>query len=205
MGSDDTTRGRADRAALDAAMDRYADGEAVAFSEIYDHLAPRLLSFFERRLGDPVQAEDLVQQTLLHMHRARASFVRGSEVTPWAFAIARRLLIDSHRRRRVRIGSAADCDSEVLDTRPSHEPAPDELAVAKQMAAQALDHLDRLPEPQRMALQLVRDDGLSVREAAAVLGTSVAAVKQRVHRAYTSLRASLCMDDAPDREEDGPT
>src|SRR5262245_58232460 len=88
----------ADHAALTEAMDRHADGDAAAFRTIYDLLVPRLKAFFSTR--DPSRAEDLVQQTLLQIHRARQTFVRGSDVYPWAYAIGRRLLIDAHRRKK---------------------------------------------------------------------------------------------------------
>src|SRR5689334_6443221 len=81
-------------------MNRYADGDAAAFQEVYDLVIPRLEALFHRRTRDRGCAEDLVQQTLLQVHRARRSFVRGSDVIPWIYAIGRRLLIDSRRRRR---------------------------------------------------------------------------------------------------------
>src|SRR5688572_8224274 len=83
---------------LDTAMDRYARGEDAAFAEVYDGLAPRLMAFLVRYTRDRARAEDVVQQTMLQIHRARGRFTPGAQVVPWAFAIARRLLIDSHRR-----------------------------------------------------------------------------------------------------------
>jgi len=78
----------------DAAMERYARGDEAAFAELYDAIAPRLLGFLRKATRDASAAEDLMQQTLLHMHRARGSFIPGAPVLPWAFAIARRLLTD---------------------------------------------------------------------------------------------------------------
>lgn len=85
------------RRALTDAMDRYADGDASAVGEVYERLAPRLRAFFLRRTGDCGAADDLVQETFVRVHLARESFVRGADVVPWAFAIARRLLIDRRR------------------------------------------------------------------------------------------------------------
>lgn len=178
------------RARLTAAMDRHADGDAAAFGEVYDLLAPRLRAFFLRQTLDQGRADDLVQQTMLQMHCARQSFVRGSDVVPWAFAIGRRLLIDSRRRRKkeVLFDSAAD-DLAALDLRIDHASIPEDLASAKQMAARVRAELEKIPEPQRVAYELVRDDGLSVAEAASVMGITVSAVKQRAHRVYEALRA----------------
>ena len=58
--------------------------------------------------------------------------------------------------------------------------------------------LERLPENQRVAFELIKQDGLSVAEAAQVLGTTVAAVKLRAHRAYEALRAALAELSGPD-------
>src|ERR1700754_4469287 len=81
-----------------AAMDRYATGDDSAFEVVYDNVAPRLRAMFRRRGCDFALTEDLLQQTFLQLHVARAHYRRGQEVLPWAFAIARRLLIDAWRR-----------------------------------------------------------------------------------------------------------
>src|ERR1700722_4327177 len=86
------------RAEADVAMERYAGGDDASFGLVYDALAPRLFRYLLRQTRQRARAEDLLQQTMLHIHRARASLIPGAEVTPWAFAIARRLLIDSLRR-----------------------------------------------------------------------------------------------------------
>jgi RNA polymerase sigma-70 factor (ECF subfamily) len=181
---------REHRAALSAAMDRYADGDAAAFHDLYHLVAPRLEAFFLHATRDRARAQDLVQQTLLQVHRARQTFVRGSDATPWIYAIGRRLLIDSHRRRKNEVFFATD-EAEALDERVSWDGDPDALAVAGEMAACARAELLGLPEPQRVAYELVRLDGLSVTEAAEVLGTTPAAVKQRLYRAYEALRSAL--------------
>ena len=71
------------------------------------------------------------------------------------------------------------------------------------MAARLSAELGRLPENQRVAFELIKQDGLSVAEAAQVLGTTVAAVKLRAHRAYEALRAVLADLAARDGEGGG--
>lgn len=177
-------------ASLDAAMDRYSRGDDDAFGEIYDKLAPRLFGFLMRYTRDRTKAEDVVQQTMLQIHRARGRFLPGAEVTPWAFAIARRLLIDQHRRGGREVLAPTE-DSDVTDLLVSLDAPADELAIAKEVAKKLGEELQRLPENQRVAFELIKQDGLSVAEAAQVLGTTVAAVKLRAHRAYEALRAVL--------------
>src|SRR5215472_14293870 len=88
------------RAEVDVAMERYAAGDDAAFPSVYDAVAPRLYGYLLRQTRDRARAEDLLQQTMLHIHRARIRFIAGAEVMPWAFAIARRLLLDGLRRNK---------------------------------------------------------------------------------------------------------
>ena len=81
------------RVEVDVAMERYAAGDDAAFATVYDVLAPRLYGYLLRQTRERSSAEDLLQQTMLHIHRARVRFIAGAEVTPWAFAIARLSLI----------------------------------------------------------------------------------------------------------------
>jgi RNA polymerase sigma-70 factor (ECF subfamily) len=167
------------------AMERYSAGDGEAFSDLYDALAPRLYSFLLRQSRDKSRAEDLLQQTMLQIHLARGRFLRGAEVLPWAFAIGRRLLIDSVRRykREVPLDDDHGTASPVAPT--------DEQLHNLRMADAVERELGRLPEPQRVAFELIKKEGLSMREAAQVLGTTVTAVKLRAHRAYLSLRVAL--------------
>lgn len=170
-------------------MDRYADGDDSAFAELYDHLAPRLYGYFLRQTRDGARADDLTQQTLLKIHRARGQFLRGAAVTPWAFAIGRRLLVDSLRRGRREV-SVQDDDG-ALDAAVAQDATADDLVQAQETARVIQRELGKLPENQRVAFELVKQEGLSFAEAAEVLGTTVAAVKLRAHRAYESLRTVL--------------
>jgi RNA polymerase sigma-70 factor (ECF subfamily) len=175
------------RAAANAAMERYAGGDDGAFAGLYDALAPRLHQFLFRQTHDRARADDLLQQTMLQMHTARGRFLPGADVTPWAFAIARRLLIDSFRRgSREVLGGEEQRDHLASSNVPA-----DELLHSKRVIHNIERELERLPETQRVAFELVKKDGLSLREAAQVLGTSVTAIKLRAHRAYAALRAAL--------------
>jgi RNA polymerase sigma-70 factor (ECF subfamily) len=171
----------------DEAMARYAAGDEAAFAVLYDEMAPRLFGYLRRHARSQAQAEDLLQQTMLNLHRARGSFISGAAVTPWAFAIARRLLIDGIRKEHAEVWGDAERAAEPATAETSAH----ELASAKQTAARLEQALRRLPEQHRVAFELVKQDGLSVRDAAQVLGCTVTAVKLRAHRAYVALRAAL--------------
>lgn len=179
--------GVAERAEVDVAMERYAAGDDAAYAKVYDTLAPRLFGYLVRQTRETARAEDILQQTLLQIHRARSSFIPGAEVMPWAFAIARRLVVDSVRRgRRELLSSDGEPDPGV-----SKDAGADEIAQARQLARRLELALSKLPPAQRVAFELVKNEGLSMAEAAQVLGTTVAAVKLRAHRAYEALRHAL--------------
>jgi RNA polymerase sigma-70 factor (ECF subfamily) len=175
--------------AADSAMNRYAQGDDVAFSELYDLLAPRLYTFLLRRTRDRTLAEDVLQQTFLQMHGARQHFSVGAAVMPWAFAIARRLLID-RLRRSDREELVDPAGHQALQVRATDVPL-DELVGLRHLTAQLESELAGLPETYRVAFELIQLDGLSMAEAAQVLGTTSTAVKMRAHRAYEALRAKL--------------
>jgi len=176
----------------DRAMDRYASGDDAAFSDLYELLAPRLFAFLLRTTRNQSEAEDLVQQTMLKMHCARGRFIRGAGVVPWAFSIARRLLIDRARRSKVR-GTANDHGdpSELLAHLAALDLAADEIVHSKLVGKIIQEELARLPPGNRLAFELVKQEGLTHAEAAKVLGTTVMAVKLRTHRSCAALRAAL--------------
>ena len=174
-------------------MERYAEGEEAAFAELYDLLAPRLLGFLRKATRDDHVAEDLMQQTFLQIHCARGSFIPGARVTPWAFAIARRLLIDRMRRYRLERRLFADAppdDGQLAAAVPAMAGA-DDLLHARRLERCVAQRLAALPENQRIAFRLLQQEGLSLKGAAELLGTSVTAVKMRAHRAYLVLRTAL--------------
>ena len=178
------------RSAADLAMDRYASGHDEAFGEVYDAVGPRLLAYLRHALHDRCRAEDIVQQTMLHIHRARGRFVTGAAVLPWAFAIARRLMIDCLRRERRRGAVPLEEHGDASTVRDGGAGA-DQMYEADEVSRRLALELGRLPASQRHAFTLLKQEGLSLQEAAEVLGVTVMAVKLRAHRAYEALRAVL--------------
>jgi len=176
------------------AMDRYARGDDAAFGEVYDAIAPRLHAYLLRQTRDRVSADDLLQQTLLQMHRHRGTYVSGFAVLPWAFAIARRLFIDDFRRRKT---DALWSARSVADDDRVTSSFPDDEVASRQLAERVHAALLQLPETQRAAFDLLRIEGLSHDDAAQVLGTTVSAVKLRAFRAYAAIRAALARPEEP--------
>jgi RNA polymerase sigma-70 factor (ECF subfamily) len=170
---------QAARRRADAAMERYAQGDEAAFGDLYDVLAPRLRRFALLRTGSTASADDLIQQTMLQLHLHRGRYVSGSPVFPWAFAIARNLLVDAWR------GGAHECGAAPEDLEEPEDlvAAPDELLATRRRGRQVAADIAALPGHLREALTLTAIDGLTVAEAAAVIGVSCENVKVRTHRA----------------------
>ena len=167
-------------------MARYQDGDAAAFRELYAIVAPRLLGYLTKMTRSRPVADDLLQQTFLKLHRARAAYVRGADPLPWIYSIAHRTFIDEARKQKraiVRV-AADDLPEPVADRN-------DEPRVDPELVQTALDALAELPAQQREAVVLTKLDGKSVAEAAEIAGTSVGAMKVRAHRGYEALRKLL--------------
>jgi len=177
---------------LSSLMERYARGEDRVFEQLYGLLAPRLYRFCVRLTSSIAEADDCFQETFLKLHRARATYVAGANPLHWAFAIARSIYLTRlryWRRRPEQLGATRDVaeagELQVHDTTPEAEVA------AQHLHDTLASELSRMSEKNRVAYILLKEEHLSAREAAAVLGTTVEVVKQRAHRAYQSLRAAL--------------
>ena len=165
-------------------MERYVDGEADAFEFLYRRVSSNLMGYLLRLTRNRERAEDLLQITFSKIHRARGSYLRGAPVLPWVLAIARRSFLDERRSAQVRTEDLSP-DGSLPEQQNEAPPLPVELADALGVA------LDRLPETYREAIVLTKITGLSLAEAATVLGATETAVKLRVHRGYNQLRKEL--------------
>lgn len=168
-----------DEASLHALMLRALEGNERAYQSLLTALSGHLRSYFRRRLFDGgADAEDLVQETLLALHSRRATYDPSLPLGPWVHAIARYKLID-HLRRVRRAGIQVPVEEENLFS---------EADPAAGLATRDVGRLlDQLPLKQRAAIQAVKIDDLSVREAAARTNYSESDVKVSVHRGLKTL------------------
>ncbi|WP_437328679.1 RNA polymerase sigma factor [Sorangium sp. So ce381] len=180
-------------ALLNGVMQRYAAGEATAFGELYEALAPRLHCFCVRLARNRSDADDLFQDAFLRLHRARASYIPGAPALHWAFAIARSAHLDRVRHRQRRREDLHDADGGPITCRslPSRDGSPEDDVCTRHMLLVVDREIGRMSEKNRSAYVLLREEGLSVAEAASVLGTTGDVVKQRAHRAYEQIRTAL--------------
>jgi RNA polymerase sigma-70 factor (ECF subfamily) len=156
-------------------------GDHKAYRALLGDVSAMLEGFLRRRLSDPEEAADVLQEILMTLHRARHTYDSARPFEPWLFAIVRHVMVDHVRRRRrtARIEVLAD------DTLP--EVAAPEAAMPSDLLR---DALQRLPE-RREAFEMLQVEGLSVAAAAARAGTSLGALRVRAHRAYKAIRELL--------------
>src|SRR5262249_55150326 len=159
------------------------------FEELYRLIASRLYRFCLRLATGKLEAEDLLQETMLRMHRARATYLGGSNPLHWAFAIARSVHLDRLRYRRRRPDDlGASHAAAANDPRPTGDGhSPEAEVMARDLVGVVTRELARMSEKNRVAYVLLKEEGLSTKEAAAVLGTTAPVVRQRAHRAYEQL------------------
>ncbi|HEY3599933.1 MAG TPA: sigma-70 family RNA polymerase sigma factor [Paraburkholderia sp.] len=160
-------------------------GNETSYRVFLSELGAHLRGFLRRRLmQQPGDVEDLVQEVLLAVHNARASYRPDQPVTAWVHAIARHKLTDYFRSR-----SRSDALNDPLDDAPELFAAPDmEQAQARRDIGQLLEEL---PDRQRLPILHVKLEGLSVAECARLTGMSDSAVKVGVHRGLRALAAKI--------------
>jgi RNA polymerase sigma-70 factor (ECF subfamily) len=162
------------------------DGDSAAYEALLHEIVPALRVFVGARLRETSAAEDVVQNVLLSLHRARHTYEPGRPFGPWLRTIARNAVFDAFRargKRAERETALADADLIADEREPFRADAP--------LSARMTQALAMLPRAQREAVELIHVRELSVAEAAARAGVSVSALKVRAHRGYKALRLLL--------------
>lgn len=167
-------------------MAEYVAGDSAAFKLIFDRHAGALYAMARRRLSSDEDARDVVQQTLLQLHRARHDFRAGARLRPWLFTIAMNLVREHYRRKGRRREQSLEADP---IAEQAVEPGGDEQAQARSARLRAA--LESLPESQREVIELHWFAESPYEEIARIVGASVAAVRVRAHRGYERLREIL--------------
>ncbi len=162
-------------------MERYQRADADAGSLLVESLSTQVYQFFLGQVRNRADAEDLLQDFWLRIHNARHTYRPGEPVLPWLYAIAHRVKIDSYRRSR-RITQHEFVDEQALHS-ATQKPQDGKPKI--------IELLKELPEKQREVILLMKVSGMTLEEVARATGSSIGAVKQKAHRGYEKLRASL--------------
>jgi RNA polymerase sigma-70 factor (ECF subfamily) len=180
-----TSRSSADDSELRELMRAYQAGAIEAFDALHARLARSLYQYLAALTRDRLHAQDLLQETLLQIHRSRHAYRPDLPVRPWVFAIARHVSLMDRRTRSRRPATGAELPE---------IPVPPEVAslASRQSLRRALDRV--LPD-RREALLLHHVWGLTFAEIGQLLGIRADAAKLRSSRGMADLRQILSKTD----------
>lgn len=193
-------------------MARVAAGDQQAFADVYDRHVHAVYGTVMRYLRDAAAAEDVVQETWLAMWTRPDSYIaEAGSLVGWLLSIARHRAIDRLRaasRRPVIVrpapgapdGDESDLERLMALGRPvgsaTAADEPQDIAERRWVQAVVRTAIDGMPEPERRAVELAYDDGLTQPEIAERLGWPLGTVKTRTRRGLMRLRAML--ESVPD-------
>lgn len=164
-------------------------GEEAAHRAFLTEAAALLRAYFRHRLrGNPEDAEDLVQETLVALHTRRNTYDPDYPLTAWLYSIARYRLIDHFRRSKYRAHDNID-DMDIGGANPDYQ--------ASDARRDVMALLNKLPEKQRAAIIMVKLEERSVRDAAAASGLSKSDIKVSIHRGLKTLMQLMVQEAKP--------
>lgn len=198
---------RSGRSDEDLMMCYRESADQAAFAELLTRHGAALTGYL-RRMAGSAAAEDLLQQTFLHVHQKRQLYEPGRRVRPWLYGIATHLAIDWLRRagrhpvvsldRSLGHDEERDAPHALSEFLQSRAPLASSAADDHESVAWARTAVANLPEELRSAVILIYLRGLSYSEAAAALQVPVGTVKSRVHRGLQRLQKLRSSAEGPD-------
>ena len=183
---------------IDAAlMLRVREGDRDAFEALVDKYKQPVMNLVYRTLRDATEAEDLAQHVFLQVFKSAHRYEVTAKFSTWIFTIARNLCLNEIRRRSRHPADSMDAEFHGEEDHPARQiedvtafSPPD--AVLQRELEQKIDHaVNALPEKQRTALLLCRQEEFSYEDIAKVLGCSVSATKSLIHRARETLKEQI--------------
>lgn len=168
-------------------MARAQAGDRDAYRRLLEAITPYLRALAARRMGDRSDVEDTVQDILLTLHTVRHTYDPARPFGPWLVTIAHRRIVDGLRR-------LGRCGAHETPFEPEHETLSISAANLQEEAMDARmlrDAVERLPAGQRDAIRMLKLEELSLLEASAASGMSIASLKVATHRALKKLRAVI--------------
>lgn len=180
-----------------ALMLRVKQGDTVAFAQLVDKYKQPVINLAFRTLRDLTEAEDLAQNVFVQVFKSARRYEASAKFSTWLFTITRNLCLNEIRRRSRHPTESLDQRHMESTERPLHQvedkgaPSPPQELLYGELEEKILEVLAELPENQRTALLLCRQEDLSYEEISEVLGCSLSATKSLIHRARETLKLKL--------------
>lgn len=180
-----------------ALMLRVKRGDRAAFAELVEKYKQPLFNFICRTLRDETESEDLTQNVFLQVYKSRQRYERTAKFSTWLFTIARNLCLNEIRRRSRHPAESIEESHVEYEDQPQRQYEdktiflPTENVLHGELAQKIEAALGELPENQRTAILLCRQDELSYEEIAEILDCSLSATKSLIHRGRETLKEKL--------------
>jgi RNA polymerase sigma-70 factor (ECF subfamily) len=171
-------------------VSRAIKGDGEAFAQLYEEYFDKVYRYIYLRLGDQAEVEDLAQEVFIKALKAIGSYKwRNLPFASWLFRIARNHMID-HLRKAGKVEKVAWDDNVVR----VEEPNPALVAEQRLEIEELRNNVEKLSPAQRAVISLRFGGGLSVAEAATVLGKSPNTVKALQHSGIVALKKMMLVD-----------
>lgn len=170
---------------FEALMRQALAGDQRAYAELLRETSRFLRPFLAKRLSFTNEVDDLLQEILISIHKARHTYDGHRPYTPWVYAIAKFRLQD-HLRAHY-----SDQLRHALDFDELEEHLPEHVTETALSYESISGEVDKLPGKQADILRLMHQEGYTAKEVAKKLGMNESAVKVAAHRAYKVLRSKL--------------
>ncbi len=180
-----------------ALMLRVKQGDSRAFTELVEKYKQPVINLIYRTLRDLAEAEDLAQNVFVQVYKSAHRYRTTAKFSTWLFTIARNLCLNEIRRRSRHPAESLDAPHPEQEGQPLRQfedpktPGPTETLLQGELEQKIEQALADLPENQRSAILLCRQEELSYEDIADVLGCSLSATKSLIHRARETLREKL--------------
>lgn len=175
-------------------------GDRAAYAELLRLATPIIARIVASQRNASLETDDVVQDVLLSLHSVRHTYDPGRRFTPWLATITRHRIVDAYRKR-ARIAQNEAAMPQLLETFSDDE---SNWEVNGKGDPELLRRaIQDLPSGQRQAIELLKLRELSLKEASAASGLSIAALKVAVHRGLKTLRLRLAGEatETEDRPE----
>ena len=178
-------------------MLRVKQGDSDAFAQLVEKYKRPVMNLAYRTVRDATEAEDLAQNVFVQVYRSARRYKSSAKFSTWLFTIARNLCLNEIRRRSRHPAESFDATHPQQEDQPLQQfedkktTSPPESLLQGELEEKIAEALDALPENQRTALLLCRQEELSYEEIAEILGCSLSATKSLIHRGRETLKQKL--------------
>ena len=180
-----------------ALMLRVKQGDRDAFAALVEKYKQPILNLIYRTLSDATEAEDIAQHVFLQVFKSAHRYEVSAKFSTWLYTIARNLSLNELRRRSRHPAESLDAtfpdheDQPIYQIEDAKTFSPPDAFLYSELEEKIEQAVAALPEKQRTAILLCRNEELSYEDISEILGCSLSATKSLIHRGRETLKLRL--------------